>query len=92
VTIAHRTIIPLFEGISLAFPNPINDQLKIALSDFSAQKNYSYQVFNMLGNPISQGSIANAITFVDSSSWPAGIYILKLQVDQQTVEHKIIKI
>lgn len=92
-TIAYlKAQIPLFEGISLAFPNPINDQLKIALSDFSAQKNYSYQVFNMLGNPISQGSIANAITFVDSSNWPAGIYILKLQVDQQTVEHKIIKI
>ncbi|MDI9865032.1 S8 family serine peptidase [Flectobacillus sp. DC10W] len=84
--------IPLFEGISLAFPNPINDQLKIALSDFSTQKNYNYQIFDSQGNEILQGSISNAITFINSSNWSKGTYILKLTVNQQIVVHKIIKL
>lgn len=84
--------IPLFEGISLAFPNPINDQLKIALSEYSAQKNYNYQIFDSQGNEVLQGSMSSPITFIDSANWAKGVYILKLIMDQQIVEHKIIKL
>lgn len=64
------------------FPNPVGDQLNIA--DY----NGAYMVFDVNGKLVASGNVANNST-INTSSWPAGLYIVKL--DNQVIKSIIKK-
>ncbi len=64
------------------FPNPVMDKLTVS-SDFISKQLMSYELMNMSGMILKSGSInSNSIT-IDLSSFPAGIYNLRI-LDKKT--------
>lgn len=70
------------------YPNPVNDQLFIALSN--AQQ-LSYSISTLTGKLILSGDIKEGITFVDVDRLIAGLYVICVFDEQVFYTRKIIK-
>jgi uncharacterized repeat protein (TIGR01451 family) len=68
------------------YPNPVSDQLNIELP--SGLRLNSIELFDIQGKPI---KIFDNQSKLDLSAIKKGIYILKLETDQGSYHHKIIK-
>jgi hypothetical protein len=74
---------------STIYPNPSSEKLTIELK---GSKDWSYKVFNMTGELIEEvEEINTAIKTVTIDKWPNGIYLFQLQIQDQFINHKIIK-
>jgi opacity protein-like surface antigen len=81
------------EGIStislITYPNPTSDYLLLELFDYSNEK-IDYQLIDLKGKIILNGSINNAQAKVDLNAYSKGIYFIK--VFKQSEEIKTFKI
>lgn len=79
------------EGSVNIFPNPSNDWFAIDIAGITAH-GLQYQVIDPLGRLLLQGnSPTRSATTIDLGEQPAGIYILKLQVDDRVVTRQLLK-
>ena len=76
--------------LSISYPNPFNDYLQIILGsnpDFNQVK-----VSNINGKQIYSSSILNKeLFYINTSTWPSGIYILSVYGNSKIESHKLVK-
>lgn len=76
---------------AVTYPNPTSDYITLKISD-SALDNLSYKLIDVNGKAIANGSITNADTQISMQSLALGMYILKVnQNNQELKTFKIIK-
>jgi len=74
------------------YPNPTNALLQVKINRSETQKSpYSLAVYNLTGQLVYQSNTADQNTAIPFTDKPAGIYILKIAGDGQTLEWKIVK-
>lgn len=65
---------------TVVWPNPVSDLLHIR-----AVGSLEWQVYNILGQVVAQGSFANGLVTIDVGVWACGEYVLRVRGD--TMEH-----
>lgn len=73
------------------YPNPTKGQLFISLSDVPQGGTSCLELFSLEGKLISKPEIDNLTYSVDLSNKPAGIYILRIKINTNISEWRIIK-
>lgn len=73
------------------FPNPVNNTLNIDLQS-SDVKETVFQIINITGQKVFEGKFTEPTTAIDVSSFPRGLYILRIQTSEnQLRNYKILK-
>lgn len=80
-----------FEGKFWAFPNPISNQIKIAIAQFDAQNSYSFELVNTLGQTVLSGSITHKLQTIPCENLQNGLYFLSIKDNTQQQVFKMIK-
>jgi len=76
---------------AITYPNPTADDVVLKITD-TALDNLSYTLFDVTGKAISNGGITNRDTQITMQQLAIGIYILKVNRDNQELKtFKIIK-
>jgi len=74
------------------YPNPTNALLQVKINRSETQKSpYSLAVYNLTGQLVYQSTTADQNTAIPFTDKPAGIYILKIAGEGQTLEWKIVR-
>lgn len=88
-TVVH----PLFDGGTLSvYPNPVNQNLYVAI-DVVPQNEFRLELLSALGQIIYQRDLHfydGSIAEIDVSSYPAGIYLLRVSSNNQWVTLRIV--
>ncbi|SDH65378.1 T9SS type A sorting domain-containing protein [Winogradskyella thalassocola] len=72
------------------YPNPVNDNLNIDLSNLNEGVNF--EIFNTLGKQINKGNLkSNETHILNISQYQSGIYFVKLSTSTSSITKKIIK-
>jgi len=72
-----------------AYPNPTQDVVNILINkDF---KKASVDVYNLIGQHLQSKDVKYRSTPISLGNYPSGVYILKINHDNQTESIKIIK-
>uniref|UniRef100_UPI003217CB69 PKD domain-containing protein n=1 Tax=uncultured Draconibacterium sp. TaxID=1573823 RepID=UPI003217CB69 len=71
------------------YPNPTSDYINISLE--MVEPDDSYTIFNLSGAMLVQNQITSSLTQVDLSSYPSGIYLVRVNNNGQVMNKKIIK-
>lgn len=66
-------------------PNPVTE--KVMVSSTNLQSNFTYTIFNSLGEQVFSGEMPE----IDMSGWSSGVYYLKVQDSKRVTIKKIIK-
>ena len=69
------------------YPNPTKDNLTIETNSTKEQR---IEIVNLIGQTV-YTTIINKKAIVNTSSFPSGVYILKLYTDKETVVRKFVK-
>ncbi|MEM9929652.1 MAG: M43 family zinc metalloprotease, partial [Bacteroidota bacterium] len=82
----------MIEGIFSAFPNPVEDILRVSAAPTSNER-YTAQLFNMLGQPVSAPLMAQGTQTLEFSvaHLPAGMYNLVLRQGQGRHVLRVVK-
>ena len=87
------TTLPLkageFNSEIVIYPNPSNDEITV-LSPQSSVGNTSIIITDISGKIIYQNELIVEVTIIDVSDYAAGIYFMKLMVDENIITKKII--
>lgn len=79
-----------YAGISV-YPNPTSGLLRITTTGMNdEQKNNQMELFNVLGEVVFQASIKGALTTLDISFLPQGIYYMKIRSGSDIYIQKVI--
>lgn len=70
------------------FPNPSNGIFNVK---FSKEMNATIEVYNLLGETVLVSKTQNAISQIDLSQQPKGVYIIKVTTDQESFNQRLIK-
>jgi hypothetical protein len=73
------------------FPNPTKGNLAIELLGESTEVKIDYTVYNSSGKILKSKKTSEQKFNIDFTNYPSGIYILKLSIDGEVSEWKIIK-
>ncbi|MBI1288300.1 MAG: T9SS type A sorting domain-containing protein [Flavobacteriales bacterium] len=68
------------------YPNPTNGVFQMQLSDWTAAKNLSVTVYDMLGRTVESLKPQTSTIEIDASAWPNGVYSISL-VNQSGARH-----
>ncbi|WP_179334960.1 T9SS type A sorting domain-containing protein [Winogradskyella costae] len=78
------------ETVINIYPNPVKDNLNIELTHVN--ETVDYQIYNTLGQKISEGSLEPNSTYnMNMSQYETGLYFVKLSTSTNTITKKIIK-
>ncbi len=78
------------EGLIDVYPNPVNDNLNVVLSNVN--EDVSYTIYNTLGQYVSKGNLtANSTQIINMSQQERGIYFIKLSTASNSITRKIVK-
>lgn len=72
------------------YPNPTDDKVVVELSECCCKKGEAI-LTTLIGTVIGQFHLDGLQHELDLSSWPSGIYLLKLVLDNETRTWKIVK-
>ncbi|MFN6945756.1 MAG: T9SS type A sorting domain-containing protein [Cytophagaceae bacterium] len=91
--ISHSSIISMPENSILAppFPNPFYDQITIMTPAAADGKPGNLRVFNSSGIEVYSQSITASSKLHLGESWPAGMYIIQILIDDKIHSYKVIK-
>lgn len=68
------------------YPNPSNGTFNLVIN---TTENYSYQVFNSLGQIVKSGTINNSLNSIDLNTFSSGFYILSILGEDSKINSKI---
>jgi hypothetical protein len=71
------------------FPNPANDVLQVRINNPNAQLKYSLAIYDPLGKLIVERYESENFN-VDCSTWPRGIYLLQLRIEDTIQYTKLV--
>ena len=74
----------------LIFPNPATNQFNIQISEQFLSNNYSYTIFNVVGGIVKEGTITQGNTQVSTGSMGAGLYLIRINTDTNSLVSKLI--
>jgi hypothetical protein len=84
--------IPAVDGIVQSYPNPFNSSVAVTVSG-DANATFGLEVLNINGARVMQDEFScNVEHQVGSSSWPAGMYVLKIKTQSQMITKKVVKL
>jgi hypothetical protein len=69
------------------YPNPFAHQLVLD----AAIGAYQYEIFNSIGSLVSAGQVSRQ-SIIDTSGWPSGSYIVRLNQAGSITTHRLVKI
>ena len=69
------------------FPNPFSDYIQIETNSAKT----TYTITNAIGHKVMSGESANKTIIINTSILPAGIYVIKIASDGETICQKIVK-
>ena len=76
---------------AVTYPNPTTDFIILALTDADL-RGVSYTMYDLLGRFVNKGTVATFETKIGMKSVPIGVYILRVQQNNQALKtFKIIK-
>jgi Tol biopolymer transport system component len=70
------------------FPNPASDLLNVSIPD-NSNKIY-YSIYNLIGSKLSEGVIIGGSSQIDVSTYPVGMYFLKLSDGRSEITKKFL--
>jgi hypothetical protein len=73
------------------YPNPTKGELKLNISSWNTETIANYTVTDISGRKILQRTVSNSVSTIDLSAQTKGSYILRLFIDNEWLEWKIIK-
>lgn len=82
-TLARKTI--------RIYPNPTKGHLKIEVIGYEGSEKGMLSIVNISGQQVAEIHLASAMTSLDLSSQPSGIYILNISLNGEKSNWKIIK-
>ena len=78
------------EGIKV-FPNPTRGIINVLLENFKDQTEGSLMIFNLNGIVLKQMKINAPFTEVNVNDMPDGVYVMRLLINRQSLDYKIVK-
>ncbi len=76
-------------GISI-YPNPAKNQVFIELNETKALLSGEIEIFNVFGTKLFSGGFPTRKYTIDIKKFPAGLYILSVNVDGMKSDHKLV--
>jgi uncharacterized repeat protein (TIGR01451 family) len=73
------------------YPNPGNGQCVIQLNEEVATAGLTIEVYNLLGSVVYSGKTTTALTSIDISHQPIGVYFIKVSGAGQSFNQRLIK-
>ncbi|MBR5984413.1 MAG: CotH kinase family protein [Bacteroidales bacterium] len=73
---------------SMVYPNPFYDFIQIETNTPET----TYSIINAIGHEVFSGEFTGNATTIDTSELPAGIYIIRIKSDEETICLKIVKV
>jgi hypothetical protein len=73
------------------FPNPTRGPLTVEVSGYTTEIQGEIRLFNSEGQSLEHHRLNTALTYLDLSAYPNGVYLLQIQVNGEIVSRKIIK-
>jgi hypothetical protein len=73
------------------FPNPTKGILAVEISGVSTEKLIEYSLYNSSGSFLKKQKFSDLQFSIDFTNHPSGIYILRLSIEGEVSEWKIIK-
>jgi hypothetical protein len=75
----------------LVFPNPAQNDLRIALSDIN-DATYEYRILDINGRLMAKGSVQNqdCYGFIDLTTLPNGVYVLQMDNEFKSQRTKLV--
>lgn len=73
------------------FPNPVEEILVVEIASLKSTLPISLTLYDAIGRTIFIESIQSKITTINTSSYQTGLYVLKVQIDNEVVIKKIIR-
>ena len=73
------------------YPNPTSGKFRLELKEFNPLKNPAMEIFNSTGTLIKNTSIAGSTIEVDISTYPKGLYFIKITDGKRVHTKRIIK-
>lgn len=80
-----------FEEKVIIYPNPTKGLLKVQFSDFDGEYSGQAWLYNLSGKTIEKQVIKSEFIEFDLSGYPAGVYLLALEINKKRSTWKIIK-
>ena len=60
------------------FPNPFSKEIFVSIENGVLQHNMQLTVYNILGHRIAEHSVPGADLKIETTNWPAGVYLLEV--------------
>jgi hypothetical protein len=79
---------PTPERAALVHPNPTSSRLRIDLGEAEVG---TYQLTNLMGQSVQAGVVSAGTTTLDLCDLPAGIYLVHLVVNSQSIVRRVVK-
>ncbi len=73
------------------YPNPTTSVIRLMIEAENLEHQSIVEVYTLNGRQLQQKHIKNPLTEIDLSSYPKGIYILRLHIGEKQREWKVIK-
>lgn len=70
-------------------PNPAKNNLNIRLD--SAMTSANVSIYDVLGKKVYERSLSSVNTSIDVSKWNAGVYLVRISTDNQTLTKRFVK-
>jgi hypothetical protein len=80
-----------FNARVIILPNPTQGPLTVEISGYGEQLQGEIRIYNFEGRTVKHQKVISALTNIDLSTYPRGVYLLHIQLDGETVSRKIIK-
>lgn len=77
-------------GIKI-YPNPTRGMLSVEINEYSDDLNVEYWLSDMSGRIINHQKASSKTAYFDLNKYPAGIYLLKIKVNDETAVWKVVK-
>ena len=71
------------------YPNPTVDELNFEFPDNVQSANV--QVYNILGNQITQTQLKRTVPKLDTNAWASGVYVVQIITEDAVQTKRIIK-
>lgn len=78
------------EFVSL-FPNPTLSQVNLLLKGQDFSKKIAVQISDLNGKTFYSEQVMESHTIVDVSSWPAGVYVLRVSINNEPKQYRLVK-
>ena len=72
------------------YPSPVNDILKVDLSDISILGDITYQLYTLTGSKVMGGNVNQSVLSLSVGHLTDGLYLFQMQSEKGVFSHKIV--